>query len=88
MSDTPIYDAMKREEIDRFLEEFSRLPGEAVLKVTWWNEGWDGVVDASCVRCGADDWHFDRTICACGVMHDYCGECGFPSECPLDEQEF
>lgn len=30
-----------------------------------------------CENCGSDDGpHFDRSICACGSMHYYCGDCG------------
>lgn len=29
-----------------------------------------------CSECGSLDLVFDRTLCACGAMHYYCGSCG------------
>jgi hypothetical protein len=28
---------------------------------------------------------FDRTLCACGAMHEYCDDCGMALGCSLDE---
>lgn len=28
--------------------------------------------------------HFDRSVCACGSMHDYCDDCGVPIDCPYN----
>lgn len=35
---------------------------------------------ARCSSCGGDasDNHFDRSLCACGVMHTCCNACGTP----------
>ena len=39
-------------------------------------------------ECGADvgDIHFDRSICPCGSMHYYCGQCGQQID-PCDDDE-
>jgi ribosomal protein L37E len=29
-----------------------------------------------CRDCGSNDYHFSRTLCACGSAHDYCNDCG------------
>ena len=36
------------------------------------------VAEAEKCICGADagDHFFDRCLCACGVMHYYCAQCG------------
>lgn len=38
-------------------------------------------------ECGApaDDIHFDRSICACGMAHYYCNQCGTQTEACVDE---
>lgn len=33
-----------------------------------------------CSRCGGDSLSFSRTLCACGSMHHYCGDCGVQAE--------
>lgn len=40
-----------------------------------------------CPSCGAHagDTNFDRSLCACGSMHDYCNGCGSAYDCPLDK---
>jgi hypothetical protein len=35
--------------------------------------------DWKCANCGGTTgFHFDRSLCACGSMHDYCDDCGWP----------
>jgi hypothetical protein len=48
----------------------------------------DAVAVEKCF-CGADadDVSFDRSICACGSMHNYCNQCGAAHECPFDYPE-
>jgi len=34
-------------------------------------------------QCGGLETWFSRTYCACGSMHTYCTECGYPTRCDL-----
>ena len=36
--------------------------------------------------CRHESCSFDRSVCACGSMHDYCDECGAAMNCPLDKE--
>jgi hypothetical protein len=36
-------------------------------------------------RCRHKSASFDRTLCGCGSMHDYCDDCGAALGCPLDK---
>lgn len=37
--------------------------------------------------CEHHDTHFDRTLCACGAMHEFCNDCGKALFCPWDESQ-
>lgn len=50
----------------------------------------DPVEANPCPNCGGDagNNYFDRSLCACDVMHTRCRECGFALDiCPLDALE-
>lgn len=36
-------------------------------------------------ECPHESASFDRSLCACGWMHDYCDDCGAAIGCELDE---
>lgn len=39
-------------------------------------------------ECGTTGMHFDRSLCACGMMHHYCDGCGIQVDpCWLDDVE-
>lgn len=40
----------------------------------------------SSAACKHESCSFDRSVCACGSMHDYCDECGAAMDCPLDNE--
>lgn len=43
---------------------------------------------AACPHCGGTKgFSFDRSLCACGAMHDYCEDCGLPLDCPYSQPE-
>ena len=39
-------------------------------------------------NCTHSTTEFDRSICACGSMHDYCRNCGLSLGCPLGSPDF
>lgn len=49
----------------------------------------EGVLWYVCSQCAHNcrhDWtHFDRDLCACGSMHEYCDTCGEALDCALDD---
>ena len=43
---------------------------------------------AACPYCGGTSgFSFDRSLCACDSMHDYCEDCGHALNCPLDDPD-
>ena len=36
-----------------------------------------------CPPCPHESASFDRSVCACGSMHDYCDDCGEAIDCPM-----
>lgn len=57
--------------------------GEGMPTERDWLEGLPEDQDAACKH---ESCSFDRSVCACGSMHDYCDECGAAMDCPLDAQ--
>lgn len=55
-----------------------------------WSKPWMDALDAlasapqETAGCEHRNVHFDRSLCACGEMHHYCDDCGFPLDCPID----
>jgi hypothetical protein len=49
----------------------------------------EGVLWYVCSSCAYNcrhDWtHFDKDLCACGSMHEYCDTCGEALDCALDD---
>jgi hypothetical protein len=49
----------------------------------------EGVLWYVCSECAHNcrhDWtHFDRDLCACGSMHEYCDTCNEALDCALDD---
>lgn len=52
--------------------------------------GCEGCSDPPCEHfaqrcdCGGKSFSFDRSLCACGSMHNYCDDCGTADGCSLD----
>ena len=38
-------------------------------------------------ECEHRNIHFDRSLCACGAMHNYCDDCGSVLDCELDDED-
>jgi len=58
-------------------EEFAEVSEETHALFKAWVEGTAATPGDACQH---DNHHFDRSICACGVMHHYCDDCGKPLE--------